>query len=173
MVKSCIYSIRPIINPYCVRSLFSLVHSFLGKQESTKRRGQISTYVCLDYVWKQQSPFCYSCSRRQRMRDQSSIPSTDVMLLVAFTHWRGQAEFGMTLMCHLDLDTCFVSTNDAAWYLRACVCACVSRFCEYLWLVLRKQENVDLLPVIPHEEASLEGTVQQQKQGHCGWWMAG
>lgn len=161
MVKSCIYSIRPIINP----ELFSFVHSFLGKQESTKRRGQISTYVCLDYVWKQQSPFCYSCSRRQRMRDQSSIPSTDVMLLVAFTHWRGQAD--------LDLDTCFVSTNDAAWYLRACVCACVSRFCEYLWLVLRKQENVDLLPVIPHEEASLEGTVQQQKQGHCGWWMAG
>lgn len=29
-----------------------------------------------------------------------------------------------------------------------------------------------LLSIIPQEQASLEGMVQQ-KQGHCGWWMAG
>lgn len=41
-------------------------------------------------------------TRRQRQRDQASISSTDVMLLVAFTRRRGQAEFGVTLKCHLD-----------------------------------------------------------------------
>lgn len=46
-----------------------------------------------------------------------------------------------------------------------CVHACV--FCEELRLVLHKQENVALLSIIPHKEASLEGTVQQ-KQGYCG-----
>lgn len=90
---------------HCVKP-FPLVHSF-NVTERAKWRGQCSTYVCLDRVWKQQSPSCYSNNRRQRLRDQSSIASTDVMLLVAFTHWRGQAEFGVTLMCHLDLDTSF------------------------------------------------------------------
>lgn len=43
-----------------------------------------------------------------------------------------------------------------------------------VWIVwdffffLRKKENVDLLSIIPQEQAALEGMVQQ-KQGHCGW----
>lgn len=79
------------------------------------------TYARLDRVWKQQSPSCYSNNRRQRLRDQSSITSTDVMLLVAFTHWRSQAEFGVTLMCHLDLDTSSMSATSVA-LISVCVC---------------------------------------------------
>lgn len=52
--------------------------------------------------------------------------------------------------------------------VRAFVCLCVD-----LRLVLRKQEKMWISsPIIPQEQASLEGMVQQ-KQGHCGWWMAG
>lgn len=83
-------------------------------------------HVRLDRVWKQHSPSCYSNNRRQRLRDQSSSASTDAMLLVAFTHWRGQAKFGMTLMCHLDLDTSSMLPTNVAWYLHACTCASVS-----------------------------------------------
>lgn len=123
VIKSGSYPIRLIITPYRIQSaLFSLVHSFYVTERG-KWRGQCSTYVCLDHVRKQQSPTCYSNNRRQRLKDQSSIASTDVMLLVAFTHWRGQADFGVTLMCHLDLDTSFMSATNVAWYLCACLCA--------------------------------------------------
>lgn len=150
---------------HCVKP-FPLVHSFYVTRRG-KWRGQCSTYVCFNHVWKQQGPSCYSSNGRQRPRDQSSITSTDVMLLVAFTHWRSQAEFGVTLMCHLDLDTSRVGHQYGPISVYVCACLCVD-----LQLVLHKQENVDLLSIIPQERASLEG-MEQQKQGHCGWWMAG
>lgn len=109
---------------HCVKP-FPLVHSFYVTRRG-KWRGQCSTYVCFNHVWKQQSPSCYSSNGRQWPRDQSSITSTDVMLLVAFTHWRSQAEFGVTLMCHLDLDTSFALATNTARYQCTCVRVCVS-----------------------------------------------
>lgn len=76
------------------------------------------------------------------------------MLLVAFTHWRGQAEFGVTLMCHLDLDTSFrVGHRCGPIYIG--VWADLRRVC-------RKKENAALLSIIPQEQASLEGMAQQK-----------
>lgn len=104
----------------CVKP-FWLVHLFYLTKRG-KWRGQCSTWMS--------SPPCYGNNRRQRLRDQFSIASTDVMLLVAFTHWRGQAEFGMTLMCHLDLDTSSVLATNVAWYLCASVCRSVIGFAQ-------------------------------------------
>lgn len=50
--------------------------------------------------------------------------------------------------------------------VRVSACGSAIGFCT------SKEKNVDLLSIIPQEQASLEGMVQQ-KQGHCGWWMAG
>lgn len=47
-----------------------------------------------------------------------------------------------------------------------------ARVRQYLQLVLHRQGNVDVLAVVPQEQASLEGMVPQ-KQGHSGGWMAG
>lgn len=110
--------------------LLSLTLS-LPPVRNSKWGGVCSTYVWLDHVQRQQSPSCYSNNRRQRLWDPSSIAATDVMLLVAFTHWRGQAKFGVTLMCHLDLDTSFMMSECVH------VCGCV-QFCDWCFAKAKK-----------------------------------
>lgn len=136
VVKSCIYPCGLIITPYRVHSVepLPLVPSFYVTKSKMERT--VFNIRCLDHVWKQQSPSCYSNNRGQRLRDQSSIAGPDAMLLVAFTHWRGQVEIGVTLMCHLDVDTIFMPAINVALflqYVRAVVCRCVD-----LRLVLHK-----------------------------------
>lgn len=68
----------------------------------------------------------------------------------------GQAEFGTTLMCHIDLDVISMSATHAPW---SAPVACLS---VDVWLVSASGKNVALLSAIPHEQPSLEGMVQQE-----------
>lgn len=118
----------------------------------------------------------------------SAAAGADVTLLVAFATVSGAAaEFGMTLMCHLDLDARSVPASgqrgaDVFTIVRvprprprprACTLAVgVGVWCWWLggWsarLAFREQKNGAPFSVIPQERASLEGMVQQ-KLGHCG-----
>lgn len=88
----------------------------------------------------------------------SAAAATDVTLLVAFaTLSRGAAEFGTTLMCHLDLDARSLPAEQATCLFHRARARLA--FCE--------RKNVAPFSVIPQEQASLEGMVQQ-KLGHCG-----
>lgn len=101
------------------------------------------------------------------IRGETSPPSvaaaaTDVTLLVAFAALsRDAAEFGVTLMCHLDLDA---RSLPAERPTRPPLCLFHRARAR---LASCEQKNVAPFSVIPQERASLEGTVQQ-KPGHCG-----
>lgn len=99
--------------------------------------------------------------QRETSPSSAVAAGTDVTLLVAFaTLSRGAAEFGMTLMCHLDLGA---RSLPAERPTRPRVFSTVR---VHAWLFC-EQKNVAPFSVIPQERASLEGMVQQ-KLGHCG-----
>ena len=149
---------------HCVKAIPLAPSLYVTERGNRERRTVLNK--CGSWPCLKAAEFVLANNRRQRLGDRSSIASPDVMLLVAFTHWRGQADFGVTLMCHPDLDTSF-----QCGLISVCVLVWRSAI-GLVWFFLHKQENVDLLSVIPPEQASLEGTVPQ-KQGHCCRWMAG
>lgn len=114
---------------------------------------------CVLCVSEWSGPFCYSSV------SETSPPSQAQMSCSLWpSHTEGgQAEFGTTLMCHIDLDVISMSATHAAWSARV---ACLS---VDVRLVSASGKNVALLSIIPHEQASLEGMVQQE--AGALWWV--
>lgn len=79
--------INPICMPFpgCIVPHWS--HGLLPFTYPREQTGEDSVQrTCLDRVWAQHGPSCYSLNRRQPLRDQSSITGADVTLLVALAH---------------------------------------------------------------------------------------
>lgn len=126
-----------------------------------KRSGQCSTYVRPDRVRKQQ--------RVRAVTGRETSPPSRAQMSCSLwpSHTEGgRAEFGVTLMCHLDLDAGSVSAKPT-W---PDICALERTCVRDLRLAFSQAGKKNMwLPssVIPQEQASLEGMVQQ-KLGHCG-----